>query len=163
MHLGKCRVQLKTAIQEITGGITTDEESMLWTEHYQTFHRMQCRNQAHLDLDLQPRRCLSLFLEGIGDRLHRGFKEFCDVFSVQAFEGQYYVFSMRSPLPSQLELTRANIILGIFVAYGSELDVLRIISVAEPQFCGLVENLFHLLDHVRFSVLRVGKFRCGRM
>jgi hypothetical protein len=45
-------------------------------------------DQAHLDLDLQPHRRLLLFLEGIRDRLHRGLKEFCDVFSVQAFQGQ---------------------------------------------------------------------------
>ena len=59
---------------------------------------------------------------------------------------------VKSPLPSQLELTRANITLGILVSHSSELDVLWIVSVAEPQLRSLVEDLFHLLDDVGFPV-----------
>ena len=56
---------------------------MLSTEHHQALHRTQCRNQAHFDWDLQPPCCLALFLERVSDRLYRGFKECCDVFTVR--------------------------------------------------------------------------------
>ena len=60
--------------------------------------------------------------------------------------------NIKSPLPSQLELTRANITLRILVSHSSEPDVLWIVSVAEPQLRSLVENLFHLLDDDGFPV-----------
>lgn len=65
------------------------------------------------------------------------------------FEYQRHALNIKRLLPGELELSRTYIILRIFVTHGSELDVLRIISVTEPQFCSLIEDIFHLLDDIR--------------
>ena len=53
---------------------------------------------------------------------------------------RYYVGS----IPRKLQLARANVKIGIFIAKGAELDILRLIRVPKPELRALVKTFFYV-------------------
>lgn len=66
---------------------------------------------------------------------------------------QYLGLSEKANLPSEPKLARAYVILRVFIADGTKLYVLGILSVAKTKLGRLVKNIRHLFQYLWAAVL----------